>query len=86
MQINGEIVAIQRVCTPAGEQQLKKLIEDHVALTDSAKGKKLLADWASALPKFWQLVPPSESFTPEASEEAIAKVEELQGGSVPAAA
>ena len=33
----------------------------------SAKGKALLADWANEVQKFWQLVPPSEANTPEAS-------------------
>lgn len=70
-QVNTEIVAIQKVRTAAGEQQLKKLIQDHVDLTGSAKGAALLADWSNVLPRFWQLVPPSESFTPEASEEAV---------------
>ena len=71
LQVNTEIVAIQRVSTAAGEQQLKKLIQDHVDLTGSAKGAALLADWSNVLTRFWQLVPPSESFTPEASEEAV---------------
>lgn len=71
--MNTEIVAIQRVSTAAGEQQLKKLIKDHVDLTGSAKGAAILSDWSNALQKFWQLVPPSESFTPEASEEAFQK-------------
>ena len=59
MQVNGEIVSIQRVCTPAGEQQLKKLIQDHVDLTGSKKGAAILKDWSASLQKFWQLVPPS---------------------------
>ncbi len=59
VQVNGEIVSIQRVCTPAGEQQLKKLIQDHVDLTGSKKGEAILQDWSSSLQKFWQLVPPS---------------------------
>lgn len=59
LQVNGEIVSIQRVCTPAGEQQLKKLIEDHVDLTGSSKAAAILKDWSASLQKFWQLVPPS---------------------------
>lgn len=58
-QVNGEIVSIQRVCTPAGEQQLKKLIQDHVDLTGSKKAEAILSDWSTSLQKFWQLVPPS---------------------------
>ncbi len=59
LQVNGEIVSIQRVCTPAGEQQLQKLIQDHVDLTGSTKGAAILEDWSASLQKFWQLVPPS---------------------------
>lgn len=36
----------------------------------SAKGQAILADWSNALQKFWQLVPPSESNTPQASKAA----------------
>ena len=66
-KVNGEIVKIQRVCTPAGEEQLKTLIEAHAEKTGSPKAKAILADWANSLPKFWQVVPPSEANTPEAS-------------------
>ena len=52
-------MSIQRVCTPAGEQQLQKLIQDHVDLTGSTKGAAILEDWSASLQKFWQLVPPS---------------------------
>lgn len=65
--VNGEIVAVQRVCTHAGEAQLKALIEAHVARTGSAKGKAILADWSNAMQNFWQLVPPSEANSPQAS-------------------
>ena len=68
--VNGEIVAIQKVQTRAGEAQLKGLIEGHVARTGSAKGAALLADWSSAVQKFWQLVPPSEANSPQASKTA----------------
>lgn len=42
--------------------------------TGSVKGAKILAEWSTYFPKFWQLVPPSEAGTPEAS--ATANVEE----------
>lgn len=35
------------------------------------QGKALLADWANAVTKFWQLVPPSEQNAPEASTQVI---------------
>uniref|UniRef100_A0A383V5K3 glutamate synthase (ferredoxin) n=1 Tax=Tetradesmus obliquus TaxID=3088 RepID=A0A383V5K3_TETOB len=73
-KVNTEIVAIQRVLTPAGEVQLKGLISAHAAKTGSAKAKALLADWAAAKAKFWQLVPPAEKNTaqvnPAIAEEA----------------
>jgi glutamate synthase (ferredoxin) len=60
VQVNTEIVAIQRVITAAGEAQLKGLITDHAAKTGSKKAAALLADWANAKAKFWQIVPPGE--------------------------
>lgn len=59
-QVNTEIVAIQRVITPAGEAQLKGLIQQQAAKTGSKKAAALLADWANAKGKFWQIVPPGE--------------------------
>ena len=42
----------------------------HVETTGSQKGAAILADWPASLGKFWQLVPPSEASTPEASKVA----------------
>ena len=67
-KVNPEIVKIQRVATKAGEKQLKDLISAHVEKTNSVKSKAILADWETYLPKFWQIVPPSEAESPEASE------------------
>jgi glutamate synthase (ferredoxin) len=66
-KINPEIVKWQRVQTAAGENQLKDLIAAHGAKTGSQKAQEILSRWAEYLPKFWQLVPPSEAETPEAS-------------------
>ena len=65
--VNPEIVKVQRVITPAGEAQLKALIEAHVAHTGSAKAQRILDNWSEYLPKFWQVVPPSEADSPEAN-------------------
>jgi len=65
--VNPEIVKVQRVITPAGETQLKALIEAHVAHTGSAKAQRILDNWSEYLPKFWQVVPPSEADSPEAN-------------------
>lgn len=85
MQVNAEIVQMQHVQTPAGEAQLRGLIETHVENTGSKKGQAILKDWANELPKFWQLVPPSESGTPEAMQEEIEEVAEKKTVSATAA-
>jgi glutamate synthase (ferredoxin) len=64
-KVNSEIVALQRVVTQSGAQQLRDLIQTHVDKTGSAKGKAILADWEGSLAKFWQIVPPAEKNTPE---------------------
>ncbi|KAF3794694.1 Ferredoxin-dependent glutamate synthase [Nymphaea thermarum] len=65
-KVNKEIVKIQRVVAPAGQMQLRSLIEAHVEKTGSSKGISILKEWDRNLPLFWQLVPPSEEDTPEA--------------------
>lgn len=69
-RVNGEIVTTQRIQTDAGKAQLKSLIEQHVERTGSATGKKILANWDAEVENFWQLVPPSEANTPQASKDA----------------
>ncbi|MGB3300342.1 MAG: glutamate synthase-related protein, partial [Phormidesmis sp.] len=65
-RVNPEIVQVQKVLTDAGAEQLKSLIEAHADRTGSPKAKAILADWDSYLPKFWQVVPPSEADSAEA--------------------
>lgn len=71
-RVNPEIVKVQRVITPAGEQQLKGMIEAHAARTGSPKAAHILANWADYLPKFWQVVPPSEADIPETNPDTTA--------------
>jgi glutamate synthase (ferredoxin) len=68
-KVNPEIVSYQRVCTDTGEKQLKDLIIAHVEKTGSPKGKLILDNWEQYLPKFWQVVPPSEAESAEAKTE-----------------
>ncbi|MEM6450460.1 MAG: glutamate synthase large subunit [Cyanobacteria bacterium P01_D01_bin.105] len=65
-RVNPEIVQVQRVLTDAGEQQLRSLIEAHAERTGSPKADAILAEWGRYLPKFWQVVPPSEADSAEA--------------------
>ena len=68
-KINPEIIKLQRVTAPKGEEQLKAMITAHVEHTGSPKGKAILANWSDYLGKFWQAVPPSEADSPEANGE-----------------
>lgn len=61
-RVNYEIVKIQRVLPGSpGETQLRELIEAHEGSTRSEKARLILASWDEYLPKFWQVVPPSEA-------------------------
>ncbi|NMG22352.1 glutamate synthase large subunit [Brasilonema bromeliae] len=77
--VNREIVKLQRVITPAGEKQLQELIKLHAERTGSQKARMILENWQEFLPKFWQLVPPSEAESPQANPQAV---EEKQLSSV----
>ena len=81
-KINPEIVKLQRICTAAGETQLKGLIESHYQRTGSEKAKLILADWQAYLGKFWQVVPPSEADSPEVNPDAVLVEEEKALSSV----
>jgi glutamate synthase (ferredoxin) len=48
---------------------LQGLIQAHVERTGSPKAQMILANWAEYLPRFWQVVPPSEADSPEAKVE-----------------
>jgi len=68
-KVNPEIVKPQRITSPVGEQQLQDLIQAYVDRTNSPKGQHILDHWAEFLPKFWQVVPPSEKDAPEVNPE-----------------
>ena len=70
-KVNPEIVKIQRVTAPAGEQQLKELIQAHAEQTGSPKAKAILENWSESLGQFWQVVPPSEADSPEANPNTV---------------
>ncbi|MCS6812138.1 MAG: glutamate synthase large subunit [Cyanobacteria bacterium] len=70
-KLNPEIVKLQRVQTDAGEQQLRTLIQAHYDRTRSRKAQTILANWATFLPQFWQVVPPSEADSPEVNANAV---------------
>ncbi len=69
--VNPEIVSVQRIVSDAGEKQLKDLITVHFERTESGKAKMILDNWQEFLPKFWQLVPPSEADSAEANSQQV---------------
>jgi glutamate synthase domain-containing protein 3 len=54
---NPELVDIQRISDPESAEVLLALIERHVALTGSLRGRAVLDNWSAYLPRFWQVVP-----------------------------
>jgi glutamate synthase (ferredoxin) len=75
--VNKAIVKTQRVGTEAGAKQLYELIKTHCDRTGSPKAQLIIENWAEFLPKFWQLVPPSEADSPEANLEAETEQKQL---------
>jgi glutamate synthase (ferredoxin) len=62
--LNGEIVKVQRLITPEGESQLKRMIERHYELTGSERADGILSNWEEEKSNFWQIYPPSEARSP----------------------
>ncbi|MPZ13327.1 MAG: glutamate synthase large subunit [Chloroflexi bacterium] len=62
-KVNTELVELERISDgdrvrrPDDADRLRALIEAHVAATGSARGQKILENWDSYLPKFWQVLP-----------------------------
>ncbi len=54
---NPESIVWQRLSSAHWEGVLKDLIEQHVAMTDSAWGRELLGDWDRWSGRFWQICP-----------------------------
>ncbi|MEE3716382.1 glutamate synthase-related protein [Tumidithrix elongata RA019] len=67
-KLSKETLKVQRVATAAGERQLKELIQASSDRTGSPKAKQILSNWSYYLPLFWQVVPPSEANSPEATD------------------
>ncbi|BAZ90291.1 glutamate synthase [Raphidiopsis curvata NIES-932] len=67
--VNKTIVKLQPVVTEAGKKQLYDLITAHRDRTGSQKAQLILNKWEEYLPKFWQVVPPSEADSLEANAE-----------------
>lgn len=62
-RVNKEIVEICLLTNSQQEAILKTLLQAHLAETQSAKAKAILANWMSWKGLFKLLVPPSEKVT-----------------------
>ncbi len=54
---NKSMVSIEKVTSKYDVQELKTMIKDHVAYTNSAKGKQILDNFKEYLPKFKKIIP-----------------------------
>lgn len=55
--LNKEMVLMEKVELKADQDELKTMLEAHVAYTGSKKGKEVLVDFAQYLPKFKKIIP-----------------------------
>ena len=56
-RINKEMVFSQEITSKYDVMELKDMIKEHVALTNSQKGKEVLNNFSEYLPKFKKIVP-----------------------------
>ena len=56
-RINKEMVFSEEVSNKYDVMELKEMIKEHVALTNSEKGKKILDNFSEYLPKFKKVIP-----------------------------
>ncbi|MCI8992717.1 MAG: glutamate synthase large subunit [Eubacterium sp.] len=57
MRTNKEMVFTEEIVSKYDVQELKEIIKEHVALTNSEKGKKILDNFSEYLPKFKKVIP-----------------------------
>ena len=56
-KINGESVLLEPVPSEADAEELRALVERHLAATGSAHARRLLEQWPVALQSFWKVIP-----------------------------
>lgn len=57
MNVNKQLVNIERVASKYEVNELKSMIEEHVAYTNSEKGREILDSFTEYLPKFKKIIP-----------------------------
>ena len=56
-KVNKQMVSIEKLANKYDVLELKEMIKDHVAYTNSAKGKEVLENFGEYLPKFKKIIP-----------------------------
>ena len=56
-KINKSMVSIERISSKYDVQELKAMIQEHVACTNSVKGKQILENFKDYLPRFKKIIP-----------------------------
>ena len=56
-QTNMGTISLFRILNPHWEEDLKKLLEEHVKNTNSPLATKILTDWSRELKNFWHVIP-----------------------------
>jgi glutamate synthase domain-containing protein 3 len=56
-RVNAQMVDVERVEDPAEAAELHALIHKHVEATGSEHAQRILAAWATKLPKFARVIP-----------------------------
>ncbi len=57
MNLNKEMVSIENVTSKYDVMELKDMLKEHVAYTNSPKGKEILKNFGDYLPKFKKIMP-----------------------------
>ncbi len=56
-KVNKEMVSFTEITSKYDVLELKEMIKEHVAYTNSEKGKKILKNFGKYLPKFKKIIP-----------------------------
>lgn len=57
MKVNKAMVTLEEVTNKYDVQELKDMIQEHVAYTNSERGKQILDNFEQYLPKFKKIIP-----------------------------
>ncbi|MGF6990900.1 glutamate synthase (NADPH/NADH) large chain [Lachnospiraceae bacterium PF1-21] len=57
LNLNKEMVNVEKVTSKYDVNKIKEMLKEHVASTNSPRGKEILSDFQSFLPKFKKIIP-----------------------------